>query len=158
MAGLAGTVSFGQYSATYDGNSIGLTEEPKRLQFSPNMEPITSDIYGKDTLLDGVYAGGNVFVLLVLQEWTAAIRVALWPWGTMGDMGIVGRRVTDLAKQLVLTAVTGTVAATVGPTTLTFPLAFPAAGNQIDIILGSQPRNIPLLFQCVPNSSGVWWT
>lgn len=154
MAGLGGTIAFGPYTMTYDGNDVGLSEGPKRLTIASKAKLIYADRYG-DTAIDGIYTGGDWFLTVIFKEWTANIRAAIWPFGTFGEIGVPGKKLTDLAKVFVLTAVAGTPAATAGPATLTCHLAVPSEGNSSEILLGNDQRNVPVQFRLYPNASGV---
>lgn len=138
----------GYYSMTYDGDDMGLVEGVRRLRRRANAQMITTDKYG---LVDGVYKGGECFLAMTFKEWNADIQAALWPFGAdIGEMGLNGRLLTGMAKAIVLTAEAGTPAATLGPATITANLAILAPENDVEVILGNEQRDVPVLFQLFP--------
>jgi hypothetical protein len=104
-----------------------------------------------DTVIDGVYRGADVFQIAVIKEWTEAIRDAIWPFDeALGNTGIHGRMLTDMYGQIILTAIPGTPAAAVGPLTRTYPIAGLSPEHNVDVTFGSEERNIPIVFRCLP--------
>lgn len=171
-----GTFSPGPYTATWAGASgqpggagaldVGLVEGVDRFQRTAEAQDIRVDAYG-ETVVDGVYRGGQMFVLMTFKEWTDTVKALLWPFGgtqvspDFGAVGPVGSLMTNLAGILVLTAVTGTPAATNGPATINFGSAIISPGHNSEVILGSEERNVPVVFRCYPyDNSGtlVWFT
>jgi len=157
-----GTFAPGYYAMTYDGTDCGLVEGVRRLRRRAKGQPIVADKFG-DTTLDGIYRGGDVFLQVTFKEWIAKVREIIWPYDSdFGDIGQCGRLWSDLAKAIVLTAQSGSPAATAGPATITFNLALAAEENDIEIVLGNEQRDIPVLFRCLPYtiSSGreAWFT
>lgn len=165
-----GTFAPGAYTMTYappsgvagyTGSplSCGLIEGVRRLRRRPEAQTMQADQFGKSDI-DAVYQGGNWALSMVFKEWTAAIRAILWPFG--GDastpdwlaLGTCGKLLTDLAGQIVLTAVTGTPAASNGPATLTFPKAIISPDTDQEIIMGNEPRDIPVVFKLFPYDAG----
>lgn len=140
---------------------MGLVDGVRRLRRRRKGTPIMADKYG-DSKIDGVYRGGDCFLAVTFKEWTSQIRSALWPFGAdFGAMGQVGRLEAGLSRQIVLTAEAGSLAAAAnGPATITADLALIAEENDIEIILGNEQRDIPVLFQLLPYadaSSVVRW-
>src|SRR5690606_14798822 len=118
----------GYYTMAHNGNSIGLVEGVRRLRRRYSNQPIVTDRYG---LVDGVYKGGECFLSMVFKEWGPEEQASIWPFGG-GDLGLVGqngRLLSDLAKEIVLTAEVGSPAATHGPATITAELAILAPEN-----------------------------
>ena len=106
----------GAYTATYNAVAVGMTEDGFKLNQSISQENIDkSDLYG-DTLLDFIYRGGQAFIQYTGKAYKAGAITPLWPWGSMGVVATsaapIGRLASDVAKSLVLTAVSATPAAT----------------------------------------------
>ncbi len=152
-----GSFAFGPYTATWATKDLGQFEGPLRLQQTLYGEPIRCDRYG-DVVVAGIYKGKDMFVSGIIKEWNSTIKDVLFHHGggaaNMGDVGLVGRAMEEtssgLAAQLVLTAVSGTPAATHGPATLTAPRAVLAEGQNLDFLLGNVQRNIPIIFRLMP--------
>ena len=143
----------GHYAATWNGNDVGLTNGPKILRRRYSAIEVDTDKYGAG--VDGIYKTGPVFLALTVKEWTAAVRGILWPFGAdFGIVGANGRLLSDLAQALVLTAQTGTPAATKGPATITFSKAIIAPESDWEIPLGNVERDVPILFRCFPYLDG----
>lgn len=158
MAAITGDFPIGPYTATWNSNSIGLLEGVVRHSESAIGLPIRAGLYGQ-SVLDYILQGASMFVTIVVKEWNSNTRAMLWPFGT--SMGIVHEAGFLLgagayAKQLVLTAVSGTPAATEGPTTRTYPLTIPLPGHSLDATFGAVERNIPVVLAVLPedNSGG----
>jgi hypothetical protein len=114
-----------------------------------------TSLYGK-SMVDATYDGMNVLVRGVLREWTAAVKAAIWPFDSEpGVSGLIGRKYSDMAKQLVLTAVPGTPAATNGPVTRTYPLCIFDPEFNKEIILGLGGRAVPIVFRILPTKITV---
>jgi hypothetical protein len=149
-----GTFSIGEYTATYNSNAIGLVSSGGyNLKFRPSVQPINDTATYGDTLIDGVYRGiSGVQVVVTVKEWNTAVKQILWPFGDFasptfsGALGVIGKLISDAAKSLVLTAVTGTPAATNGPATFTAAKAILSPANDVSIIMGPTQRDVPLLF------------
>ncbi|OGT57668.1 MAG: hypothetical protein A3E01_02720 [Gammaproteobacteria bacterium RIFCSPHIGHO2_12_FULL_63_22] len=147
----------GAYTVTYNALALGQARDGYRLRVSPAVEEITGDNYG-DTVQDGVYRGGSCFLQMDLLEYNAAaIQTAMWPYGTFGTLGVIGRLQTALAKQIVMTAVAGTPAAST-PATVTFARAILAPGQQTELLFAPRLRIVPIMFQILPDGSGNWFT
>lgn len=146
----------GSYTMTWDTIDAGLIERPQRFRQRREAEPIPSDLYGT---IDFVYNDAWEYWTAEFLEWrdntvqmltawdnasgdaTAAARAANW-----GVQGVLGQLASDLAKQIVLTAVTGTPAATNGPATITIPKAILLPGQDIESLFGTTHRVIPITF------------
>ncbi len=165
----------GPYTATYSADdapgspagkgqgarSLGLVEGVRRWQRILEARPVHSGAFGS-TVIDGVYRGGQCFCLMTFKEWTDAVKDALWPLGdSFGEVGPIGRLLTDLAGQLVLTALPDTPAAQNGPATLTFGKTILSPGHNSEVVLGAEQRDVPIVFRCFPYVSGsgkvVWF-
>ena len=162
------TFAAGPYAATYDtdgaagdpagkgqgARDLGLVEGVRRWQRVLEARPVKSDAFG-DGVIDGVYRGGQCFCLMTFKEWTDAVKDALWPFGAaFGEMGSVGRLLTDLAGVLTLTAAADTPAAAAGPVTLTFGKAILSPGHNSQVVLGDVERDVPVVFRCFPYVNG----
>jgi len=146
--------SFGPYTAAYGASGsevdIGLLEGPKRIQISGHARDVRADRFG-DSVIDGIFRGGDCFILIVVKEWNAATKAILWPFSTdLGLTGKIGRSMTDMAKSLVFTAIPGVPAATLGPATRTFPSAIFAPEHNKEVIMGNEERNVPLVLRAYP--------
>jgi len=169
------TIATGSYSATYNNDhapgdppgkgtgprDLGLVEGVRRWVRLIAAAPVTSTQHG-ESHIDAVYRGGQCFVTMTLKEWSAAVRDVLWPFDeNFGEVGSVGRLLSDLAGELTLTAEPGTRAAAVGPATLKFGKAILAPEQRIEIPLGAAPRDVHLTLQCFlyVNAAGktVWF-
>lgn len=165
----------GPYTATYNTDSapgdpagkgqgardLGLVAGVRRWRRQLEIHPVHGDAYGSSEI-DGVYRGGQCYCLMTFKEWSDAVKDALWPFGSsFGAMGQVGRLLTDLAGELVLTAVADTPAATNGPATLTFEKAILSPRENNDVVLGAEERDVPVMFRCYPYVNGqndvVWF-
>lgn len=149
----------GYYAMTYNGNDTGLVKDTRRLRRRSRAAPITADKYG-DSIIDGAYRGGDCFLLCTFIEWNANVRAVLWPFNAdFGVMGQCGRLMTDLAKEMVLTAEAGSPAATEGPATITASKAILAPENDVEVLFGNDSRDIPVLLQLYPyqDTSVIRW-
>jgi hypothetical protein len=147
----------GYYTMTHDGTAIGLVEGVRRLRRKHNSQMFSADKWG---LIDGVYKGGECFLSMIFKEWDAEEISAIWPFASaLGDVGQNGRLLSDIAKEVILTAEAGTPAETHGPATITAELAILAPENDLEIILGNEQRDVPILFQLLPydDSGTVRW-
>ena len=140
---------------------LGIVEGVRRWQRTLEALPIQSSAFGA-TVIDSVYGGGQCFCLMAFKEWNDVIRDTLWPFGaSFGEIGQVGRLLSDLAGILTLTAVSDTMAASNGPATITFGKAILSPGHNSEIVLGAEERDIPIVFRCFPyvnsQSKTVWF-
>jgi len=151
MAAIETNFIAGHFTATYDGTTLGITDSGYTLEWQFSMEPITGDKYG-DTVIDGIYRGGNCFLSAVFnQAELAEIKNAAWAWASEveGALGTVGLLATGLAKALVLTDVDGLPSAG-SPATLTASNAILAPGFNVSKLFGTSLRRVPLRFQLLP--------
>lgn len=157
-----GTFAPGEYTITWNSVACGLLgNNGARLSFQFAARKINNTTTYGDTEIDKIYRGIRMCRLLVVfKEWNAACKAAIWPWGTPGTpafdglFGKVGILGTTAAKVLVLTAVSGTPAATNGPATLTAGMAVPSEDNAIEILMGPDERDVPVLFDLLPYDVG----
>lgn len=148
----------GPYTAAWNSQTIGVTEEGYELGLQEFEEPIRGDNMG-DTIQDHVYRGHGLTIEFVLEEFdSSAMALILWPFhatfGTHGQAGVLG---TSKAKALVLTAVAGTTAAT-RPATLTASLAILEPGFLAKYRFQSRLRKVPIRLRVYPNSSGIFFS
>lgn len=133
--GVQGLFVAGHYSVTWDGEDIGTTEEGFEIRPSHFREDIKIDDLG-DTVVDGVYRGGQAGIVANLSEWNKAAREKIqFPYfdrviiGSetefrLGNVGAIivsgsGPGVGEFAKALVFTP----IFASLKP--YTFPLVMP---------------------------------
>ena len=158
------TFAAGSYLATYNtddapgpaagkgqgARDLGLVEGVRRWTRMMTAHPVSSDRLG-GLEIDGVYRGAACYCEMTLKEWSQAARDALWPFGaTFGEVGAIGTLLTDIAGELVLSAVADTPAATNGPSQLVFRKAILSPDHIVDVPLGEVERDIAILFRCYP--------
>jgi hypothetical protein len=144
-----GTFVAGGYSMTWNGNSIGLANtDGIMVNDTPIKEIVKASLYGEN-LIDKIYLGRKVTVMVKLIEWTSNVRTLINPYGTIGTAGQYSVTDTDYAKALVCTPLAGTTAA--GATsfaTMTFHSTIASDDNNIEWALKAGLREIPILFDC----------
>lgn len=158
------TSAQGPYTGVYGTPPVamGLFEGPIRTTHQPHAIDRRADQFGQ-TVISGVYTGGDVFCSLTLKEWQAGVKSIINVFdSTPGQSGIIGRFMEDMAEVLKLTAVPNTPAATQGPLTRTFNLAIVSPESNVETLLGNVERNIPIIFRCYPeevspNTAEVFW-
>jgi hypothetical protein len=128
------------------------------------MEEITpSDAYG-DSILDGVYRGGNVYIQFDSKVFAAGSVTPFWPWGALGVMmtygtgspAPIGRLASAVAAAAILTATPGSAFNTAGGlviTTLTVPKAILAPNSSAQLLFHSRLREVPVRLLCLPTES-----
>ena len=149
----------GPYYATYGGVFIGLTEGVIRHEHTPTGIPIRGGTLYGNSVLDEIYAGTEHFLSIIIKEWFDTTFDLINPFDTtsgatsqLGNTGVIGRSKWDLAGQIILTAVAGSPAATVGPVTRTYPKAILASDATVLTTFGVAERNIPLTFRILPQA------
>jgi hypothetical protein len=145
------TFAYGPYTATYNDLPIGEFEGSLEHFQIGHAREYRSSRFG-DSPVGGIYTGMSVFFMGRLKEWTAATRAAMWPFDSLlGDSGVIGRAMEDMALALVLTAVAGTPAATtLGPATRTYSKAILMPEHSQQIVLGTEQRDVPIVMRCYP--------
>jgi hypothetical protein len=147
----------GRFTATLNAQSLGQTADGYRVSHQSFARQITGDALA-DTPQDAIHRGAEMFVATRLIEYNAAGAAnALWPFGTIYDMGVIGRLYSAIADSLILTAVAATPAAAT-PATATFLLTILAEGFPVELLFAPDLREVPLRFRVYPNSSGVFGT
>ena len=151
----------GKYSMTYNALSAGQTREGIRLSHQIFKRLITGDSFGEGKQ-DAINRGVDAFLAADLIEANAAAAMAMiWPLGTFLDAGVIGR--TDvgqgIAKQVILTALTGTPAQVAGfPATMTLPYCALLENFPVEQLFGPDLREFPWRGRIYPNSSGIFGT
>jgi len=148
----------GPYTFTWNGNDIGLTEGPARMQQSPFGLPVRATQWG-DTIIDYILRGGGYFAVIVVKEWTTNSKLFMWPFGS--NQGVIdepGRLFSSYCQALVMTALANTPAATYGPVTRTYHYCATLPGHNLDIQAGPQERNVVVALGVLPqpNSGGSY--
>ncbi len=148
------TLAHGAYTATWGGTDMGLLEGPVRHIGQIHGTFIRAEKYG-DVPVGAVYRGTSAFVQITVKEWKAVTKSAMNPQSTsdLGLSGYIGRDAYDFAQALVLTAVTGTKAATNGPVTRTYAKACYEPEFSVETLMANDERNIPLVFRIYPESA-----
>lgn len=159
----------GRYSATYNSNDVGITKEGYELTLDTEMEDIgETDAWG-NTVIDGVWRGGNCFLQFTSVAYKTGSLGAFWPWGGQlagaGVLGIlvddsiaapnklpIGTLASNQALALVLTAAAGTPAAST-PATLTASKALLAKNNNGRLLFNSKLREVPVRLRFFPTTS-----
>ncbi len=160
------TMVAGRYAATYATVDTGITREGYELTLDSEMEDIgETDAWGQ-SVIDGVWRGGNCFLQFVSIAYKAGSLAAFWPYGgaanAAGAIGIlvddtvsapnklpIGTLASSVAKALVLTAAAGTPAAA-APATLTATYALLAKNNNGRILFNSKLRDVPVRLRLYP--------
>ena len=158
--------AWGPYTATYDNKDgggavdMGLIEGPARVQQTAEATDVRSDLHG-ESVIDGIYQGGNPFLLMTFKLWKFTIHTAgnnqdyLWPFAEMGHSGVHGRSMVDLAGIIVLTAVAGTTAADKGPKIRTANFAMYSPKHTSEHVMGNAERDVLIVFRLYPELDGV---
>lgn len=179
------TAVAGAYTGIYTSNALAsgagaatavgiLADEGYRLSWTTHMQQIGNDgtdQYGQ-TLLESIYRGADWDLIFRCREYGTGPMNMAWPFvrftggGALSPLLVgVGRTVTGYhAGGLVLTAVTGTTAAT-NPATLTALSCCAAPGSISSLDLTSRLRELPQRFNLYPysvtisaTSYNVWFT
>lgn len=158
----------GEFTMTYNAVACGMaTSGGKNLRFRTHERQIKdTDRYG-DTRIDGIYRGIDAYLVVTFKEWNAAVRSLIWPWSVPatpvfdGKLGLIGQVAFDVAKAIVLTPVALTPAAVLTGQTFTASKAKLAPENDINILMGPDERDVPVIFDLLPyDDAGVirMWT
>ncbi len=161
----------GPYTMTWTppsgtAQALGILQDGFELEWMMHAELIKGDNLG-DTVQDGVYRGGDMFVNCVCEEFDAAalygghatrtqiFNPANANFGRHGQAGVL---LSALAGVLILARVSASTGAT--PTTITADRAILANGHVIRAKFASRLRVIPMRFQLLPytaSSNTVWF-
>lgn len=129
---------------------LGCIEEGFTLEITPSVDPIRCDSYG-DAIVDGVYRAGNMYLDFVLNEAEKdAVQSIFWPFGTLGEVGVPGKLLSDFSQNLQLEAVSGTAAASGDFNYISTTAAILAPNYPLRILFSSRLRNIPIRLQLLP--------
>lgn len=169
------TVIAGRYSGTYTVPSgaavtLGILQDPGwRVSYSPSWERVDdTDAYGM-ALIEKIFLGfRNVILDFICKEYTDRILRAANPGNTITAtgttqfrQGLVGRRGTDLAGAVILTATASTPAAA-SPATATFATVALADSATVEWIFGPRHRKTPLRLEAIAYDGGSgtaeWWS
>ena len=160
---LVTTPAYGPYTATYKSVALGLVEGPYVINKQAHAVDVRAQRHGQ-TIIEGIYAGGEAHVLVTPKEWNAAAREAMWPFdANFGELGVIGRLMSAIALALVITPVTGSTGATNGYT-WTFSKAIIAPEHSLEIVKGVEEHNVAVLMKAYPylNTANpavpVWFT
>ncbi len=140
----------GPYTATFNGTSIGMTEDGFRIGVQLHHEDVRSDDFG-DGPVDAIQRGVTYQVQCVSIEYDLIKAAIAKQVNALGESKTnVGKRLTDLAAPLVLTAVTGTPADSAGNIrTLTATKAILV--TDVEILLAARCRKGPVTFRLLPD-------
>lgn len=162
-----GVFAAGPYSAvaTSPGvspGSIGLLQDGWTLEWTILEQLLDkSDAYGR-TLIETFHQGLRVAISAIFHEWKAqelrmvtpqmlaAVANYLPVGATNMDAGVMGAQGSDQASSLVLTALAGTPAATVGPASATFSKVKQQGDSPIGVLFGPEHRQIPFRGHVLP--------
>lgn len=143
------TLIAGSSNMSWDGSDTGITESGYELSWEPKQELINrSDVYG-DMTIDTIFLGTDVFIQTEFKEWKSATLAAAYPWATLGQIGVISRLGSNVAKALVLTAIAGTPAAA-APASLTGTLSLLAQNSNPRAMFNARLRTLPCRFMLLP--------
>jgi hypothetical protein len=143
----AGQILAGQYTVTWNAVPLGIMQGdegvPSIVHRASARMVENSDAYG-DSQIGGVYRGARGRYMSRCLEYMTGTIAAMWPWGpAVGDVGIVGRDIYELAAPLVLTKVAGQSVNLI-PATLTAAKAILAPDFDINLRYGPLVREVAL--------------
>lgn len=150
----------GSYTATLAASTLGQMQAGFTASHNFFLSPVTGDNFAR-TVQDEIFQGGDVSIAYTLLEFNAAAaRTAYWPFGPnwLNMSTQVGNLVVqdELVDQLILTAVAGTPAATIGPATITLPRTMLTAG--VDQLLSPELHVVPIRQRAYIDANGVFGT
>ncbi len=155
MAVISGNFPPGPYNATFKATDVGLMEGPIRHQQSIIALPVRATLYAQN-IINYILQGGGVFAVITVKEWDAGAKALMWPFNAShGIFPVVGQLIDQYFGALVLTALTGTPAATEGPVTRTYPISGLLPGHNLDITFGPMERNVPVVVTALPEINGT---
>lgn len=150
-----GTWIAGRYSATWNAQDVGITQDGYELRFGAKGERIDrTDVYSM-TLLDFVWQGlGECTLSFKCTEYKAGVIATFWPYGAMGVIHTtaapIARLASDIAQAIVLTA-TGNTPAAAAPATLTGSKALLSPDFPVSIVFDSRLRVTPVQLTLLPS-------
>lgn len=152
-----GTFIAGRYSSTLAAADLGITESGYEVIFVPKAELIAeSDAYGQ-SLIEFIFRGIDVSVLLNSLEYKTGTIAAAWPWGALGTAGVIGRLGSAISSSLVLTSTASTPAAST-PASLTAGRSILSPGYNLSLLFNSKLRKVPIRFDVLPSDAFVHFT
>lgn len=143
----------GRYSSTLAAVDTGITEGGYELEQGSSAEMIEeTDAFG-GSAIDGIWRGGNCFMMFDSIAYKAGAITAFWPWGALGTLlttaAPIGRLMSAVASAHVITAVANTPAAA-APASLTATLAILAPNQSAKLLYNSKVRHVPVRLQYLP--------
>lgn len=149
-----GTFIAGRFSATWSASDVGYTAEGYTIEQTYLSEALDkTDAWG-DTMIDGVYRGGNCFCQYRSKEYkTGAFGPLVGMGAAIGQIAAtatpIGRLLTAMSQAFVLTATANTPAAAT-PATLTATQAILAPNYPVSLLYDSRVRDVPIRLQFLP--------
>jgi hypothetical protein len=153
----------GPYIWTFNGRTVGITENGFRLSQVAYGDPVKGDNLG-DSIQDFVYRGGDVSVEGTFQEYNCALNgvatdgpkvnlncaSVFWPYANYGLTGQIGRMASLVAAPLVGTPAPGTSAASTLVKTITMVYAVLPPNFDVSVLFAARLRNVPIRLQALP--------
>jgi len=145
----------GHFTATWDSDSLGQTEEGFQIRIIGGAEDVTADAGGISTLTR-IWQGGNMFIDFVGLEYHKLLSAGLfYPVNTLHANGLpdnltdaVGTNEYASYKPLVLTPVGGNASTPGGVITFLKTILV----SEITVPLGSRFTRVPVTFQAFPDT------
>lgn len=151
------TLIGGAYTGTLGGTALGISEQGFNLVLVPKAERIEeTDAYGL-TLIDFFFRGVDCSTVVDFMEYRSGTITSAWPWGTLGAQGIIARLGSAIAGSMVLTAVSGTPAAS-SPASLTAARSVLEPGHNVTLAFNSKLRKVPIRYVHLPSDGAVHFT
>ncbi len=145
----------GRYTGTYNSSDLGIQEEGYRERFSARVQEIgDTDAYG-EALIDAIYRLGRYRLTVDSLTYKSGTIAAIWPFGSIGTGGVVGRLLSGIAAAAVLSATSGTPAAA-APASLTAALSILAPGFEVNLLYSSRVRKVQVDLEVL--YGGTTWT
>lgn len=149
----------GAYTATYEGNDLGITEDGFDIEINYMGEEITGDNLG-DTTQDVVFRGGTCFVSCVLEEWDDYLlslfdNASPGVFGHVGRVGVLGKHTPNFNGGTLILTSTADTASEDSPEFFTGPYAVLAPGFTTRINFNSKLRKIPIRFELLAHPDGT---
>ena len=160
MASLISNPVAGAYTGTLNAVALGImNDDGFVLNIQPHSDLINDTDQYRRTLIETIYTGIDWRVRYRTKEWNTGMQAAFSQYGAQGtnpapgmSLGIIGRKGSGIAQALILTATTGTPAAT-SPATLTATQALLAPETNIDMRFTAAVREVPIEHVCLPYST-----
>lgn len=150
----------GPFSCTWNSLACGQAEDGYTTSHQFFWELIRGDSFGESPQ-EAIYRGGEMDISFRAVDFSAAAMQTMFWIGsaTIYTLGTPGRSAigSSMAKTLVLTAVSGTTAATV-PATLTLTNTMIKENFPVDLVYAPRLRYVPMRLRVLPSASGVFGT